>query len=191
MDFILAQILGGIALILVCVGYFFKKKSHFLIIQTVANFFYAGAFYVVGAYVGAGLVVVSILRCIYLYFAEKKSFKYTLHFLPIFIVCYISITVIFWDSPWDFLPLITSTLFTIGFVIKNLQTMRYVLLIPNAILVLYNILKTTYTSAILDFIEFIVIMVVIVKHILKNRRTKNDKQRQSESHYGGGTPDEG
>ena len=69
--------------------------------------------------------------------------------------------------------------------------MRYVLLIPNAILVLYNILKTTYTSAILDFIEFIVIMVVIVKHILKNRRTKNDKQRQSESHYGGGTPDEG
>ena len=89
MNFILAQILGGIALILVCIGYFFKKKSHFLIIQTVANFFYASALYVVGAYVGAGLVVVSIFRCVYLFFAEKYSFKHTLHFLPIFILVYI------------------------------------------------------------------------------------------------------
>ena len=144
-----------------------------------------------GAYVGAGLVVVSIFRCLYLFFAERHSFKYTLHFLPIFVAIYVVITILFWDSPWDFLPLITSTLFTVGFAIKNLQTMRYVLLIPNAILVLYNILKTTYTSALLDFIEFIVIMVVIVKHILKNRRNKNDKQRQSESHDGCGTPNEG
>ena len=175
MEFILAQILGGIALILVCVGYFLKKKSHFLIIQTVANFFYAGAFFVVGAYVGAGLVVVSIFRCVYLYIAEKYSFKYTVHFLPIFIVCYIIITIIFWDSPWDFVPLITSTLFTVGFTIKNLQTMRYVLTIPNALLVLYNILKTTYTSALLDFIELIVIIVVIIRYNINKKRSENDR----------------
>lgn len=191
MEFILAQILGGIALILVCVGYFFKKKSHFLIIQTVANFFYAGAFFVVGAYVGAGLVVVSIFRCVYLYIAEKHSFKYTVHFLPIFIVCYITITIIFWDSPWDFVPLITSTLFTVGFTIKNLQTMRCVLTIPNALLVLYNILKTTYTSALLDFIELIVIIVVIVRYNINKKRSKNDRQRQIESHNCSGTADEG
>lgn len=174
MEFVLAQILGGIALILVCVGYFLKKKSHFLIIQTVANFFYSAAFLVVGAYVGAALVMISIFRCIYLYFAEKHSFKYTLHFLPFFILCYLVMTIVFWDSPFDFIPLISSTLFTIGFTIKNLQVMRHVLIIPNVLLVLYNILKTTYTSALLDLIEVVVIIVVIVKHKLKNRRVAND-----------------
>lgn len=175
LEFILAQILGGIALILVCIGYFLKTKSAFMIIQTIANFFYASAFFVVGAYVGAGLVMISLFRCIYLYVAEKKSFKYTLHFLPIFIGLYIVTTIIFWDNPFDFMPLITSTLFTIGFTIKNLQTMRYVLIIPNAVLVIYNILTTTYTSALLDFIEIIVIIVAIVKFYRDSRRIKNDK----------------
>ena len=175
LEFILAQILGGIALILVCIGYFLKTKSAFMIIQTIANFFYASAFFVVGAYVGAGLVMISLFRCIYLYVAEKKSFKYTLHFLPIFIALYIVTTIIFWNNPFDFMPLITSTLFTIGFTIKNLQTMRYVLIIPNALLVIYNILTTTYTSALLDFIEIIVIIVAIVKFYRDNKRIKNDR----------------
>ena len=182
MEFILAQILGGIALILVCVGYFLKKKSHFLIIQTVANFFYSAAFFVVGAYVGAVLVVISIFRCIYLYFAEKHSFKYKLHFLSIFILCYVVMTVLFWDSPYDFIPLITSTMFTIGFTIKNLQLMRYVLIIPNVLLVLYNILKTTYTSALLDLIEVFVIVFVIVKHKLKNKGVVNDWWKSKKTH---------
>ena len=175
LEFILAQILGGIALILVCIGYFLKTKSAFMIIQTIANFFYASAFFVVGAYVGAGLVMISLFRCIYLYIAEKKSFKYTLHFLPIFIVLYIVTTIIFWNNPFDFMPLIASTLFTIGFTIKNLQTMRYVLIIPNAVLVIYNILTTTYTSAMLDFIEIIVIIVAIMKFYRDSRRIKNDR----------------
>ncbi len=175
MNFILAQILGGIALILVCIGYFLKTKSAFMIIQTIANFFYASAFFVVGAYVGAGLVMISLFRCVYLYVVEKKSFKYTLHFLPIFIVLYIITTIIFWNNPFDFMPLITSTLFTIGFTIKNLQNMRYILIIPNAILVAYNIFTTTYTSALLDLIEIIVIVVAIIKFNIDNKRIKNDR----------------
>ena len=73
------------------------------------------------------------------------------------------------------MPLITSTLFTIGFTIKNLQTMRYILIIPNAVLVIYNILTTTYTSALLDFIEIIVIIVAIVKFYRDSKRIKNDR----------------
>lgn len=175
LEFILAQILGGIALILVCIGYFLKTKSAFMIIQTIANFFYASAFFVVGAYVGAGLVIISLFRCIYLYIAEKKSFKYTLYFLPIFVVMYITITIVFWKNFFDFMPLIASTFFTIGFTIKNLQAMRYFLIIPNAVLVVYNILTTTYTSALLDFIEIIVIIFAIVKFYRDSKRINNNK----------------
>lgn len=177
MEFILAQILGGIALILVCIGYFLKTKSSLMIIQAVANLFYAGAFFAVGAYVGAGLVVISIFRCIYLYIAEKKNFKYTLHFLIIFIALYTSITIFFWKTPFDFMPLIGSIIFTFAFAIKNLQTMRYILILPNALLVIYNILTTTYTSALLDLIEIIVIIIAIVKFTYTNKRKTKTEQK--------------
>ena len=153
MEFILAQILGFIALIVVCVGYFLKKKSHFMIAQVIANFFYASAFLVVGARVGAILVTISLFRCIYLYYAEKYNFKYKIHFIPVFLLLYTSMTILFWNKPYDFLPLMSSTLFTIGYTLNNMQKMRYILIIPNSILVVYNILSTTYTSALLDFIS--------------------------------------
>ncbi len=41
MNFVLSQIMGGIALILVAIGYFFKNKVKFLFIQIIANIFYA------------------------------------------------------------------------------------------------------------------------------------------------------
>ena len=169
MGFILAQILGGIALVLVCIGYFVRTKSTFLILQSVANFFYASAFFVVGAYVGAGLVIISLFRCLYIYIAEKKDFKYILHFLSIFVVLYIVFTIVFWNNIFDLFPLIASLLFTLGYMVKNLQVMRYILLIPNTIYVLYNILTTTYTSALLDFVEVVVILIAILKFHLDEK----------------------
>ena len=163
MDFILAQILGIIALIFVSIGYFLKNKESFLKFQIVSNFFYAAAFFVIGSYVGAFIVMISNFSCLYLYFSEKKSFKYKLHFLPIFVIAYAIITIVFWKNTFDFIPLITSIMFTFGLTIKNLQSMRYFLIIPNALLVVYNILTSTYASALLDFIEIVVIICAIVK----------------------------
>lgn len=171
MEFILAQIFGAISLILICIGYFLKKKSQFLIIQIVANIFYAGAFVVVGAFVGAGLTMISTLRCVYIYVAEKKEFKYKLHLLPIFVVTYIVTTIIFWQSPYDLMPLLTSTMFTIGFAFKDLQKMRYFLLMPNIILVVYNVLVSTYTSALLDALEVVIIIVAIIRYHYMSKKS--------------------
>ena len=174
MEFILAQVLGGVALILACIGYFLKERNKFLLIQLIANGFYAGAFLVVGAYVGGLLTLVSIARCLYLFFAEKYTFKYTYHFIPVFIGLYVLITILFWATWWDIMPLITSTLFTIGFTIKNLQLGKLILIIPNIILVIYNILITTYTSAFLDFIEMIVILLAFLHNRESNTQFKKE-----------------
>jgi len=174
MDFILAQVFGGIALILVSIGYFLKSKFKFLIIQVIANFFYASAFFVVGAYTGALIVTISIFRCLYIFFAEKHSFKYLYHFLSIFIALYIISTILLWSTPLDLMPLFTSIMFTIGYTIKNLQVMRYMLILPNAILVIYNILSTTYVSAILDALEVVVIIVAIIKFNLAKQTGKTN-----------------
>ena len=163
MEVILAQILGGIALVLVSIGYFLKSKAKFLLVQIVANLFYAGAFFVLNAYVGAILTTISTLRCVYIYYAEKLQWKHTFQFILVFILCYVLVTIIFWQTPFDFMPLLTSTMFTIAFTIKDLQVMRYILIVPNVILVFYNILVGTYASALLDLLEVIVIVIAIIK----------------------------
>lgn len=171
MEFILAQIFGGVALILVCISYFFKRKTKFLVFQIFADAFYAAAFFVVGANVAACVTTLSIIRNIVLYFQEKSSYKHVYFILSIFIALYITIAVIFWKSPLDIMPLTTSILFATCYTIKDLQKMRYFLLIPNTIVLIYNILSTTYTSAILDFIEVIVIIIAIVNY---NKKIKKE-----------------
>jgi hypothetical protein len=173
MGFIIAQILGIIALIIVSVGYFLKKKTHFLLIQVVANLFYATAFIVVGAYVGGIITYISLFRCIFLYYSEKKDIKNFYPYLSIFFALYILTTIIFWKGIFDLIPLVTASLFTIGFSIKSLHKGKYILLVANILLVIYNILKTTYANAILDLIESIVLIIAIIKEIKEKKNLRN------------------
>lgn len=175
MTFLLAQIFGIIALILVAISYFINKKSTFLIFQVIADFFYALAYLVVDAWSAGVITLISLVRCIYLYIADKKNFKNNVPFLMIFVALFAVTTIFFWKTSFDFIPLITSTLFTFGYEIKNMQVMRYVLLIPNALLVIYNILITTYASAVLDFMEIVAILAAIIKFYLNNKKNRETK----------------
>ena len=71
------------------------------------------------------------------------------------------------------MPLISSTIFTLAYTLKDMQRMRFILIIPNVILIAYNIFTTTYASALLDLLEFIVIIVSIIKFHIQNK--KNNK----------------
>lgn len=170
MNFILSQIFGIIALAIVSIGYFVKHKSKFLTTQILANLFYASAFLMVKAYVAGIITIISIFRCIYIYISEKNNFQHMVYYLPIFILFYIIIGIVFWNHPYDFLPIITSSLFTLSFAIQNLQKMRILLIIPNTILIVYNILVMTYANALLDFIEVLVIVIAILKHHIDNKK---------------------
>lgn len=173
MTFIIAQILGGIALILVSVGYFFKNKPHFLIMQIVANAFYAASFICLNSLVAGTITFISIFRCLYIFLCEKCNFKHTPHFLPIFFCLYLTIGIVFWKSWFDIIPMCTSIMFTIAFYIKNVQTMRYILLVPNALLMFYSITCKTYTNAILDLLEVCIVVVSIIYFHIKSKHKKD------------------
>lgn len=162
MNFIISQILGGIALILVCIGYFLKNKSGFLIMQMISNVFYASSFILQNALVAGIVTLISIVRCVFIYLSEKNDIKESIFFIPVFIFLYLFVGLDLWGSWLDIIPMCTSTIFTLAFYIKNLQVMRCVVLLPNAMLVGYGILCKTYTNAILNFIEMSIIVVSII-----------------------------
>ncbi len=172
MNFIISQIVGIIALLLVCVSYFFKSKKFFLIFQIIANLFYGLSYIFVNIY-GAGIItLISILRCLYLYFSEKYNFKQAIYFLPIFVVSYIIVGVIYLNSLLDIIPIITATIFTFSFYIKDMQIMRYTCLVPQVMLIIYAFLCKTYANALLNLIESLVIVVSIIKFYIENKQKK-------------------
>lgn len=60
--------------------------------------------------------------------------------------------------------MITPILFTIAMWMKDMQKIRYFVLVPSVILVVYDILSQVYTTAILDCINVIVLIVALIKY---------------------------
>ena len=173
MEFIISQILGVVSCILLCISYFYRKKAAFLLYQLASDLF-CGLSFICLRVLSAGIItLISILKCIYLYFCEKTNFKYKYYFLSIFMVAYVVVVWLTWQSPLDIIPLITVTLFTFSFCIKDMQVMRYVILLPSVILFVYCILCGTYTNALLETIEISSIIIAIIKFNRENKKLKN------------------
>lgn len=184
-NFILTQILGGIALILVCFSYFVKNKKYFLLIQVFANIFYAWAFLFQNLFVAGFNTIVSTVRTavFYLYFKSDKN-NIPIYVPLIFTGIYILNFIVFYTSMLDITALFTSIVFTFAFYIKNMQTTRCVSLLPNIMLCVYNFVNRCYSSSVLDLIESVVIIVSIIYYHIKSKKvtestsiTKNENNR--------------
>ena len=111
------------------------------------------------------------------YFFDKKNISYskTIYSVPIFAIIYIILGVVFWKNWLDIIPMITATLFTIAYYIKDLKIVRYLSLPPNLMLVVYGIFNLAFTNATLDLIEVFVLIVAIIKfhNFKRNKKTES------------------
>ena len=174
MFFIISQIMGGIALILVFISYFLRNKVTFLAFQIVANFFYALSFVFTNALVAGINSLISIIRCIVFYLYNRKNQDIPWFYLILFSVLYVSTGVIFFKSYFDIIVILTPILFTFAMMMKNMEKVRYLMILPNILLTFYGILCEVYTTAALDFMEVITIIVAIIKFYIKDKNKKFD-----------------
>lgn len=172
MEYILSQVFGFVALILVCIGYFVRSKASFLVFQIVADIFYATSYMLLGVFSAGAITIISTIRCVFLYFYEIKGLNYKNAFYTMFLFIggYIACGIVFWKSWLDLIPIITGTLFTIAYYVRNLQLVRFLCLAPNVMLMIFGILTTNYSTAILDFLEFSVLVCAIIKFYLEEKK---------------------
>ena len=136
-----------------------------------ANIFYAFAFIIVEAYSGGIVILISTVRCVEIYFLEKKNLKEFKYSIILYSFAYCFSTLLLWQNFYDIIPLIASIVFTFAFAITDLQKFRYTMLFPNIILLGYSLIHHTYTSALLDCLEIIILMVAIHSHNISKDST--------------------
>ncbi len=162
-SFWLAQVFGIIALILVCISYCYNNKKSFLFYQILGNCFYSASFLSLGVLVGGFNTIISTIRVIVLYFYErnKKDPSKILFFL--FFTSYLINGIFSFQNYLDIIAIISYEIFNIAMFIKNISLVRKMMILPNLMIIIYNILNFTYTNALLDFIEIAVLSISIYK----------------------------
>lgn len=177
MNFILAQIMGGIALLITSISIFSKNKKYYFAMQVVVNVFYALSFIFNGGLVAGINSLISVMQVLILFIFEKKKITPPKYLILVFSACYVTVGAIFFARPLDVITMITPIMFAVAMWMKNMQLVRYMLILPNVLLSVYALLLQVYTSAILDAIEASVLVIAIVKFHLQY---KNERKYKSD-----------
>ncbi len=148
---------GVAAMVFAAGSYFQKNKQRYLffqimnIISLTMSYLFLEEFFAMISY------TVSLLRALTFFVYEKKDKASPLAmkflFVGLAMASYVLVNVVILQKAgWlDVLCLIANILYTFSFGIRNLKLMRYVLLIPNVLSVVYNAMLPATLFVIISF----------------------------------------
>ena len=169
-NFVMSQIMGFLATLILCSSYIVKNKEKFLFLGIVGDLVYGLSFIFVNS-IGTGII--TILSCIQFtsfYFCERKNIKLPKFIAGIFACLFVVIGLLNMDSLWDIIPIVIYVYYTFTLYVKDLEKIKILYVIPNAVLVAYDIVVTAYASAFEDGFEATFLAIILVTDYAKNRK---------------------
>ena len=165
--FIFAQIFGGIATLILCLSYVVKSKKGFLLLGIFGDIAYGMSFLFVGSWSAGVIALLSCLQFFFVYFFEKKNKTMPKIIAFLFIVIFIGVGSLTWNSAWDIIPLASYIWYTLTLYIKDVKSIRLMYILPNILLVVYDIMVMAYASAFEDGIEALFLGIMIILDFIK------------------------
>lgn len=172
-----AFIISFIVMLVMCSSYFFKKKSVYLSMQGAGILFLMVAYtlerqYFAMAGLGIGLVR-SAAYLFYEYNDRPTPIGWPIGFTLAGVACYCIIN--FWilgdSKPYDILYLVGLAAYAFIFCIRNLTLLRYLVLFPTALSILYNVLiGSAYFVWISYTFELCANIVAIIRYRLTDKK---------------------
>ena len=170
---------GLIAMLFVFASYMVSKKTGFLITQTVAIIFLSLSYLFVEQYFAMIGMAFAAIRTVVYYLLERKnkapSFVLKSLFAFLSVLSYFVVNIIILESAryLDLLFLIANIMYAYLFGIRDLNLLRYLFLIPTAMVSVYNVIAPASLFVIISYIfEFVVNVIGIIKANVKEKREK-------------------
>lgn len=182
---ILALITSFLAMSLIVISYFVRKKEHYLLFQLlgivfliVSYFFSVQFFAMIGMVVGA-------FRTVTFFLYEKKGKKAPLAWAFLFsalsLASYLVVNLVILGSarPLDLLFLVGLVGYAFIFRIRSLKTVRFTMFVPLLLCVLYNALSDAAFFTTLSYtFELIANVVSIFKYHVFGRKTEKINKKE-------------
>lgn len=174
----IALIASFIAMTFVVMAYFTKKKSYYLLFQILCIvFLVVSYFFTVQFFAMIGLTI-GLLRTVTFFMYEKRDkiapiyWSFLFSGLTILSYLVVNLGVLKTAQPLDLLCLAGLVMYAFIFRIRNLKIVRYTMLIPTVLTILFNVLTSAAIFATLSYVfEFFANMISIFKyHILQGEK---------------------
>lgn len=160
------RVLGITALILGVIPFQFKKHKQIVLCKMVSETLFAIQYFLLGAFTGAWMDLISGLRNFLFYkFVEKK--RSTLPVILIFSLFILMIGVLTWAGPISLLPLIAKLLTTVSYGMKKERLLRFITLPSCLFWIAYNSLVGGWEAMIADMLSLGSILIAIYKFDLR------------------------
>ncbi|MBR2614886.1 MAG: YgjV family protein [Clostridia bacterium] len=168
-NYTLSLIAGLIAMVAVTSSYMFKKRSFYLLFQSITIVFLILSYLFIEQYFSMIGLFIALIRAFTFFMFEKKDKKAPVYLSIIFSVLtlagyFIVNLVILKDArPLDIINLVTLIMYAFFHRIRNYDLMRYLMTMPLALSVLYNLLIEATPFVIISYsFEFAANLVAIV-----------------------------
>ena len=157
-----AQIIGFLGLFLSIVAFQFKKHQNIVLLKLSSELVFSIQYILLGAWTGAVLDFISVIRNFLFYKFVKKDISTT----PVIIIfgLFVVITgIVTFDGFISLLPIGSKLLTTVSYGMKKEKWLRLITL-PSCILwIIYNLFVGSWAAALTDAITLISILIAIFK----------------------------
>ena len=173
-NFIIAQIIGILALIILMLSFQKNEKKLLLKYQTTSSFLYAIQYIFLGAYTGSLMNLTCMVRnFIFNKYNNKKVPIYWLIIIIILMVAFSSITYI---GIISLLPMLAVVLYSIAIWYGNLKLIRCTEVISCSLFIVYNIRVLAITGLVATIIELIAALIAIYRFDIKKLNSNKNNE---------------
>lgn len=176
----LALIASFIAMVFVVMAYFVKSKSHYLLFQLLCVSFLVVSYFFTKQFFAMIGLSIGIFRTVTFFLYEKKekvapifwSFVFSIFTIISYLI--VNLQVLKTAQPLDVLCLLSLMMYAFIFRIRNLRIVRFTMLIPLFLSILFNVLTQAAIFATLSYtFELCANVVSIFKYHVFNKEECN------------------
>ena len=149
-----------------------KKRITIITMQLVSHVFWILYFTFNGAFVGAVLNIISMLRCIIFSFKDEHKWAKSYFWLAFFIAISLFVTMLTWSKWYDIFPIIGMIVLTFGFYMSSEKNIRILSLVGYPMWLTYGICTLSYVAIVNDGICFISLIISFIRYHLPKKEGK-------------------
>ena len=164
-NFIIAQIIGTISLIILMLSFQKNEKKLLLKYQTISSFLYAIQYVFLGAYTGSLMNLTCMARNFI--FNKYNDKKVPIYWLIIIVLLMITFSLITYIGIISLLPMFAVVLYSIAVWHGNLKFIRCTKVVSCTLFIVYNIRVLAITGLIATIIELIAAVIAIYRFDIK------------------------
>lgn len=164
-NFVIAQIIGGVALIILMLSFQKNNKETLLRFQILSSMLYAIQYLFLDASTGCLMNFACMIRNVI--FNKYKDRKVPTYWLGIVLALMILLSVISYNGVISLLPMIAVVLYSCALWNGNLKIVRIIEIISCSLFIYYNIKVIAITGLIATILELFAALIAVYKFDIK------------------------